>query len=154
MDFLNSIHIDYAYFNFGLICLGFEFLGKCLSEDFSSKKGDGGDFFKKAINILPNHKYKPVIDKYKIYKSMRNGLLHSLKPTGTVWLRTNSTLESGNFHLSVRKIKNEFRVVLVFEDFLKDFNTACSLVIKMIDNDTIKNKSIHKEFILTSYVIP
>ena len=47
-------------------------------------------------------------------------------------------------------INGHMRLVIILEDFLRDFGNACQNVLQKIENGQLKHKKITKEFIVTT----
>lgn len=135
-----------AYWAFGLICAGIEFLGKCLDDKlpFNSDDVKGSVSFKLAIDtLMPT--YSKINDEKHIYGHLRNGILHSLIPKENIWLRELNNLGTTDKHLDVRQIEGFERVILVIEIFYDDFIKARDEVIKMIEQGKLTHEKVTKD---------
>lgn len=133
------------FYSFGLIALGFEFLGQLLQTNY--KPGvhfDGRKCMSDSLNMLTHGKYNCISD--LIYSKLRNGFLHSLRPKGEFWLRNNENKGKCK-HLEVCDIDGRKLICLVIEDFLADFNEACDRILMMIENKEIDVSSINYPYI-------
>ncbi len=72
------------YHAFALMCIGIEFLGKCLNSHDIQIKGRSSEDFNNALDTYPSLiKYKGINDLYSV---LRCGLLHSFLPKDGVKL--------------------------------------------------------------------
>lgn len=125
---IGDIHKDYHYISFALMAVGIEFLGKCIGSEEKWDKGKPKNDFERAINHLNSFsKYRPYLDKYKIWDSLRNGMLHSFRP------KSKLSFSSGNEmkHLSEFNDNGVDKINLKCEDLYKDFKAACEEVLSM-----------------------
>lgn len=151
-EFITGIYKDHSYFSFGLICLGFEFMGKILSDNMKPKGNDGRDGFNLAMEKLTDGSYKTAITEFDLYGSIRNGLLHNLRPKDEkFWLRNTNTLKNGDTHLGTTIINDKVRIVLVIEDFYETFQQAIEKLRVMYRNGEITNRDIDTPLIMTEY---
>lgn len=134
----------YHYLSFSLICMGIEFIGACICDDYDFKeKGLSEKRFKGAIlNLFSLKRYKGM-DK-DFYSSLRCSLLHYSSPGIKFGLthREESKKEKTK-HL---KMKNG-KIILVCEDLYDDFKKACEKVIEKIDKEKIESKKVYKDFL-------
>lgn len=158
-EFINKILINnyqeilsqgFHYISFSLIALGIEFLGACIDDaDDFGKIGKSGPRFRNAIEDLFPKQYQKFNDKnndYDICNNLRNGLAHQLRPKSKIGLTHKKESEKfGTNHLEI----NNDKLVLVAEEFYRDFRNACTEVIKRIDRNKIKNLQVYKQFLST-----
>jgi hypothetical protein len=140
-----------GYHTFGPICVGIEFLGKCLDDEpvFNSSEIEGRDSFNRAIcELMPS--YTTMNIKYNFYGRIRNGMLHSLLPKKNIWFREIHSMTENDKHLHVRKINGVDGLVLVANYFYEDFKSACDEVIKRIANGAIVTKKVTEDFLSTT----
>lgn len=131
ITFLNqyrSIVYDqgYHYIGFALVCIGIEFLGKCLDSQCTwHQENLSAAHFKNAIDRL-----MPAYAPYKslLYKQLRSGFAHGLLPGADIGLtHRRESVEYGTKHLQ----KHGSAVTLVIEDFYDDFEKACRALLNM-----------------------
>ncbi len=109
------------YISFALICIGIEYLGKCLDQAHGwHDQGLSKMHFEKAINeLMP--KYGPYSS--KIYGQLRSGFAHGLLPGPDIGLtHRDESLRYGTRNLAA----HGSRLILVVEDFYDDFELACN----------------------------
>ncbi len=110
----------YHYVGFALVCIGIEYVGKCLdiAEQDWQKNGLSGKHFKDAIEqTMP--RYKP--HSKLLYTQLRSGFAHGLLPGPRVGLtHRDESLKYGTKHLS----EHHGAVTAVIEDFYDDFEVA------------------------------
>jgi hypothetical protein len=114
----------YHYIGFVLVCIGIEYLGKCIGpEQDWHKVGLSKQHFRAATSTLMP-RYEPHVD--LLYSALRSGLAHGLLPGPEIGLthRAESS-RYGTKHLS----RHGSSLVLVVEDFYDDFASACKSVI-------------------------
>lgn len=135
----------HPYLGFQLISSSIEFLGACLDSYNWSETGLSEKRFRLAIDILFPDEYKEFnkkSNKFDLYTNLRCSMVHSSRP--------------GNFiGLSERKhgchglIKDNKSLKICFEDFLKDFQTACSKLVNLIENRSISGEKVYWHVIST-----
>jgi|SRR5580698_2969809 hypothetical protein len=110
----------FHYIGFALICIGIEYLGKCLDQAHGwHDQGLSREHFKRAINeLMP--KYSP--HSSKIYDQLRSGFAHALLPGPEIGLtHRDESIRHGTHNLGADGSK----LILVVEDFYDDFELAC-----------------------------
>ncbi|MEO7216298.1 hypothetical protein [Mucilaginibacter sp.] len=128
----------HPYLSFGLIATSIELLGACLDDHSIQKRGESGDRFRMAINVLFPSKYHNYAIKntpYDLYSELRCGLNHSFLPKPSIAL---SQRASGNNHLSI--LNNQ--LILSAEDFYEDLQNAGLKIIEMINENLIAEKFV------------
>lgn len=102
------------YHAFALMCIGIEFLGKCLNSDDIHKKGQSSKDFNNALDTYQSlNKYKDFNDPYS---ALRCGLLHAFLPLEGVKL-TDQDNDSST---------NTIGCTCLYSDFVKACNDAIS----------------------------
>lgn len=131
-DIGRVIEAGCAYLAFGLIAQGIETLGAILDEKeiHDNDKGLSESRFRNAVQKLFNWqgssypKYVAEGSEYDLYKSLRCGMAHVLRPAGKVAFTTKKeSQEDGTKHLVIAEKTGQ--LVLVIEDFYADFVKAC-----------------------------
>lgn len=121
-----------AYLAFGLIAQGIETLGAILDEKeiHDNDKGLPEARFRNAIKDLFNWqgslypKYVAEGSEYDLFKYLRCGMAHVLRPAGKVALTTKKEAEKdGTKHLEV--VEETGQLILVIEELYADFVRAC-----------------------------
>jgi len=144
---------SHHYLSFGLISLGIEFIGACLDEKngfFTEGKSD--ERFRKAVSDLfpaSYQNYNIKKDKFDLYKNLRCGLLHIFVPGPNIELiQESERVLFGNCnHLEIKKIRGNDRLILVSQEFFKDYENACNSIISKIENKELKHEKVYKEIL-------
>lgn len=125
-----------AYSAFFLICIGIEFIGRCLSKDNWNETKDSFKYTSAALEELETlKKYKKLgydtVNKkdkrYNLYKHVRCGLIHQFRPD--MFIVTDSV---NDFSKKPQE--------LGIKDFYKDFVAACKEIIDDIQRQGGKVK--------------
>lgn len=127
-----EISNKYQFLSFGLICSGIEFYGKCLDDEreFDYSENSEG-YFKTALKALfPEYWKVSSKNGISLYKKLRCGLIHSVRPGDRIWLRDKSSATLP--HLSVYKST----LHLTIEPFMDDFAAAGRLIVDDIRSGT------------------
>ena len=135
-DFLESkcasikkvVELD-PYLSFSLICIGIEFIGRCLDE----KRG-----FKYYGSAITNQQFQLAIttyfEKYShlgIQKNLRHKMVHMWLPGENFWLRDKSCATKEE-HLKPKDIDGKIYTVLVVDFLFDDFEKAVKDVVSKI----------------------
>lgn len=116
----------YYYIGFALVCIGIEFLGKCLdtTEQDWQKTGLSKKHFEDAIDeTMPAYKAHRGL----LYKELRSGFAHGLLPGPKIGLTHRAeSLKYGTTHLS----KHHGAITVVIETLYDDFEAACRIVLQ------------------------
>ena len=122
------------YLAFGTIAVGIEFLGACTDADPWNERGKSKKRFSAGIDT-----YMDKVDSlyavfnadsspYNLYRHLRCGMAHILKPQGGVGLTCRSdAASSGMNHLD--EIHGGAAIVMTPEDFFDDFAKACGILL-------------------------
>lgn len=126
-EYKNIIYTHkYYYIGFALVCIGIEFVGKCLdaTEQNWQKTGLSKAHFKDAIEqTMPQYKPHSTL----LYEQLRSGFAHGLLPGPKVGLtHRDESIKYGTKHLS----KHGGTVTVVIESFYDDFEVACRNVLQ------------------------
>jgi hypothetical protein len=137
----------YAYLGFCLISQSIEFLGACLDSYPWDQKSISSERFRLAITKLFPDKYTDhAKGKYDLYSNLRCSLTHSLKPGISISLSERKWEKKAglkDIHLKIQKEK----LILIYEDFLDDFISACNRVLSMIEKGEINSDKIYRHII-------
>lgn len=114
------------YLGFGVVACGIEFLGACIDAlPFDAEKVSR-QRFEAGIKTLFDAKYNPFADKstkYDLYKHLRCGMAHIMRPQGRVGFTTQAeSVTDGTTHLQI--LTPDDKLVLVSETFYADFADA------------------------------
>src|SRR5680860_616349 len=135
-------YANHPYVGFSLVITSIEILGACLDDEVWSKTGLSEIRFRLAIDELFPADYKKYNIKggaYDLYSGLRCSLVHVLQPGSSISLSERRHEEAAgvkNVHLSIQDNK----LLLIYEDLLIDFKTACEKTIKAIEEEKISNQ--------------
>ncbi len=119
---------DQHYLGFGVVACAIEFLGACMDSHPYDQQGLSRQRFEAAVKAHFDAKYHPYADKnskYDLYKHLRCGMAHIMRPQGKVAFTTQAeSLTDGTQHLQVYATLD--KLVLVSETFYADFAEACN----------------------------
>jgi len=122
---IESIGAEFPYHAFALDAIAIEFLGKIISGNRSlDQNGNSKIDFSNAIKKLFPAKYHPFSS--FLYEELRCGMLHFFGPKSSVVLGRKDEI-SEKFHLDTSP---KGKLILVFEEFHKDFKKAATKVVK------------------------
>ena len=134
----NSQH----YLGFGVVACGIEFLGACIDSHSFDAEGFSRQRFESAIKTLFDSKYHPYANKgseYDLFKHLRCGMAHVIRPQGKVAFTTQSeSIIDNTQHLCVEK--NTKKLILVSEAFYSDFAEACKKMKNHMSADAYPKK--------------
>ncbi|MFZ4856806.1 MAG: hypothetical protein ACOYL3_10455 [Desulfuromonadaceae bacterium] len=129
-DIGKVIKAECAYLAFGLIAQGIETLGAILDEQEIHDICLAEVRFRNAVATLFNGqgslypKYASADSEYDLFKYLRCGMAHVLRPAGKIGFTTRKqSIENGTKHMEVSKETGQ--LILVIEDFYSDFEKAC-----------------------------
>lgn len=132
------------YICFALICMGIEFLGKCLDEhhDFlDTEDVMTSKQFYKVINLY----FKPYKE-LNLYASLRCPMLHGLLPGSTILLKDRDG--TTHAHLSHQEMFGKRATVIIIQDFYSHFEYACGAVIKRIHRNGFRHPKMRSPFLV------
>jgi len=141
---------NHHYLSFSLIAQGIEFLGACLDNNDWDKENESKNRFKLAIKKLFSSKYQPHNDEnnnYFLYGNLRCGLIHMMLPKSSLELIQKDDVNKYGEHLEIKIIRSRKRLILVSEDFFKDFKKAAKKVIRKIENRDIAQQKVYDTFL-------
>lgn len=126
---IGEVANQYPYLAFALMCIGIEFLGKCLHSKDIHKGGESRDNFDNALEKYPSlNKYQSIEN---LYGCLRCGLLHAFLPNDGVILSDDQN-----------DLPNK---VIGCEDFYNDFVTACGDAID--DTKDIAERNLEEQML-------
>lgn len=137
----------YAYLGFGLISQSVEFLGACLDPYAWEQRGISTDRFRLAITELFPDKYNDLAKgKFDLYSNLRCSLVHTSGPGNLISLSERKHEVEANLKDMHLKIQNN-KLLLIYEDFLQDFENACHKLLSMIENKEIQFDKVYNHII-------
>jgi len=129
------------YLAFGNIAVGIEFLGACEDAHPFHKQGESRDRFKLGIEnymakVNPLYAtYNDPKSPFHLYKYLRCGMAHVMRPQGTVGFIGRSQAENAGYsHLSL--VYQGQALLLTAEDFYDDFEKACQIFLADLPKKT------------------
>lgn len=132
------------YLSFSLICIGIEFLGKCLDCEHGwnfYKSGLPEEQFNNALNKLFDKEYSN--KELNLVSNLRNGFCHAFLPKKNIILISKKDANILNLkHLE--NINNQF--ILIAENLFEDFKKACTIIVNKSFN---KQDKMNDEFLKT-----
>lgn len=156
------------YLGFGPVSQGIELIGAIIEDkDIErTQRNPDSEFdtrnksrrrFHNAIKMFSNpnyEKYCPesLIDTdYDLYQNLRCGYAHQMRPQGRIAVTTaKESVEDNTKHLEIDTRTQS--LILVSEEFYRDFKVVCEIVIKMIDENRINHAKAYGNFLgLTKY---
>jgi hypothetical protein len=119
-----------GYLAVGNIAICIEFLGACIDHHEFAVERQSKARFKLGVdqfmsNVNPGYgKYNDPLSAYYLYKQLRCGMAHLVRPQGKVaFTGRGEALEAGLKHLTVYTPQD--KLVIVVEEFFDDFAVAC-----------------------------
>jgi hypothetical protein len=131
LDDLHRMTYDYGlhYLAFGTIAVGIEFLRACEDAFPFEEKGKSQARFKLGINgymARVDPRYTTYNDRFYLYRHLRCGMAHVLRPLGTVGFSSRSAAhKAGQKHLDLVLVRGHEILLLTAEDFYDHFEQAC-----------------------------
>lgn len=126
-----------VYLAFGVIAVGVEFLGACEDAEQFEDEGKSRARFARGIQRLAGinenyAKYNSAKSPYCLFKFLRCGTAHVMRPHGPIAFAERSNCATGSPHLTVC----DGRLILVCEDFYDHFAQACT---EMLEDPAVTN---------------
>lgn len=144
LESVNKLQKSEPYICFALICMGIEFLGKCLDEQHE---------FSDMENVTTSKQFYRVINRYfgpyrelNLYATLRCPMLHGLLPGTGIWLQDREG--ATHAHLSSKKLNGKEMTVIIIQDFYAHFEFACGAVIKRIHRNGFKHPKMRSPFLV------
>jgi hypothetical protein len=135
----------HPYLFFCAMAQGIEFLGACLDDKYPFEERRSKPRFNNAIRVL-FQKYEEYNRKkcpYKLLENLRNGLLHRFRPGPKLGLINQK--ESKEYKINHLEIDKTDRLILVSEEFFKDFKKACKEIIRLINSKELTHSKVQDE---------
>lgn len=133
----------HPYVGFALISQAIEILGACFDEYSWEDRNLSALRFNLAIDKLFDEQYKKIgKKKVDLYNNLRCPMVHQMRPGKKIGLSQRShEIKAGNtkVHLTIQ----DGKTILIYEDFLADFQSACKKVIQMIEVGKLTNKKVN-----------
>lgn len=146
---------DNHYLSFALVAQGIELLGTIIEDDpahdFEAESKSRARF-KLGLILLGNHDYvsfcadtKRNATEFDLYKHLRCGFAHQLKPTGKLGLTYDEEMDrEGTEHL---KPNADGLLVLNIDTLYKDFKGACENVVRKIQTNELVHEKAYRNFL-------
>jgi len=136
------------FIKFQLIVTAIEFLGACLdNHKFEDNEKSEIRFNKALVKLFPKpyKKYSKKDSEISLYKQLRCGMIHKLRPLSSkIRLTERRHLNKGQ-EVHMTEIDND--LFLVLEDFYADLYKACDELKKMDKNGKLPTKKMEQEYI-------
>ncbi|UPS91396.1 hypothetical protein [Bizionia sp. M204] len=146
------IDVKQDFTGFVMCCLAIEFLGS-FSDEKTFDESNSTNRFKNGLDHFKNSKYN--MHKNLLYKELRGGLVHQLRPLETLFLTSHSVHNANKEdHLSTNK---ESKVIIVLEQLFEDLKDAIKKFKNKLKkpNHSFDRKKIEaKHIIITEINIP
>jgi len=94
--------------------------------------------FNKCIRRLMPEYYSHINKDNFLYDKLRNQLVHSFSPSGSIYLTNRKKNTEGLRHLQ----KNNGKLVLVSEDLYEDLLRAINKFYKLLDENKVRVKNV------------
>ncbi|MCK5169929.1 MAG: hypothetical protein KAQ75_08620 [Bacteroidales bacterium] len=139
------VNAGFYHFAFVIMAQGLETLGSFLDSKPLKAREQSKLRFSHAINRLMPVKYTKLNNNHTLYDQLRASLAHTFTVSRHVYLTSKANTEYGKKHLQ----EIDGRLVLVAEDFYKDFQKACERLLDGMDKGIISEKKINTQFYYT-----
>jgi hypothetical protein len=146
------------YLSFGLIAVGIEVLGACHDPHAFTAQGHSRERFKSGIDRYMSRinklyaKFNDPKSGFFLYKFLRCGMVHNLRPTSRILFTTSAeAVADGTAHLHVNR--DTGRLILVAENFYKDFARACRSLKSDLPRICANNPKLRKKLTAGSFVL-
>ncbi len=159
----NLISTGNHYLGFGIISQGIELIGAIIEDEDIEKMQaiKNSDFdapgksrrrFHNALKLFSNANYEKYCpqkidnEDYDLYQNLRCGYSHQMRPQGQIAVTTASEcINDKTKHLEIDP--RTLKLIIVSEEFYKDFKEVCEIVIKMIGENRIKHSKAYGNFL-------
>lgn len=143
------------YLSFALVAQGIELLGTIIEDDPNhdfEANGRSRTRFKLGLSLLGNPEYvtycsdtKRDATEFDLYKHLRCGFAHQLRPTGKLGLTHDEEMARElTEHL---KVNADGQLVLNVDTLYRDFKAASEKVIKKIADNELTHEKAYRNFI-------
>ncbi len=147
--FINEIKrlIDAQSYHFAFVIMaqGLETLGSFLDSKPLKAREQSKLRFSHAMNRLMPVKYAKLNNNHILYDQLRASLAHTFTTSRQIYLTAKDDSELGNKHLQ----EVDGKLILVAEDFYKDFKKACLRLLEGMNKGIITDKKNNSEFYYT-----
>jgi len=129
---------NFHHFSFILIGQAIETLGGFLDDKPLKARSQSMKRFNKCIRRLMPEYYSHINKDNFLYDKLRNQLVHSFSPSGSIYLTNRKKNTEGLRHLQ----KNNGKLVLVSEDLYEDLLRAINKFYKLLDENKVRVKNV------------
>ncbi len=142
-----------GYLAYGQIAIGIEFLGACRDSHDFAEQGHSKCRFERGITDYMGKidaryaAYNNSASPYYLYKHLRCGMAHLIRPQGKVGLIGKGNADAAGLKHLEKHPKYD-AIVLVLEPFLEDFDKACQIL--KADIPTLTHPKISLDFLPVS----
>ena len=153
-DFIQKVFIEETkrivdaksyHFAFVIMAQALETLGSFLDSKPLKAREQSKLRFSHAINRLMPVKYAKLNNNHILYDQLRASLAHTFTTSRQIYLTAKENPEHGNKHLQ----EVDGKLILVAEDFYKDFKKACMRLLEGMNKGIITERKINSEFYYT-----
>lgn len=137
-------YAKYPYVGFSLVCQSIEIIGGCFDEYDWEDRNLSELRFRLAIKKFFPDKYQKYINKNNkidLYQNLRCPMVHQMRPGKFIGLSERvheSKFGQKNLHLTIQDKK----LILIYEDFFRDFKNACEKLLEMIENKNLQSDKV------------
>jgi hypothetical protein len=124
---------------------GLETLGSFLDSKPLKAREQSKLRFSHAINKLMPVKYAKLNNNHVLYDQLRASLAHTFTSSRQIYLTSKLDSTYGNKHIQ----EVEGKLILVAEEFYKDFTKACERLMEGMNKGIVTEKKINTEFYYT-----
>lgn len=139
--------VDAGFYHFAFVIMaqGIETIGSFLDSKPLKAREQSKLRFSHAINRLMPVKYAELNNNHILYDQLRASLAHTFTSSRQIYLTAKENSEYGNKHLQ----ELDGKLILVAEDFYKDFKKACLRLLDGMNKEIITERKINSEFYYT-----
>jgi hypothetical protein len=137
------------YLAFGIIAVGIAFLGACMDAYPFNESGHSPERFDRGVQDFLStsdaryRQYNDVTSPYRLYKHLRCGMAHVMRPQGKVLFTSrDESTQDGTKHL---EIIND-QLLFVCEDFYDHFASACQLLVDRLPS--LKSSKLERPYLV------
>jgi len=139
------VESGFHHFAFVIMAQALETLGSFLDSKPLKARDQSKLRFSHAINRLMPKEYSPLNNNHKLYDQLRASMAHTFTASRSLFLTSKDNPEFGKKHL--QEING--KLILVTEDFYRDFKKACQRLIAGMEKGIVSDKKIKTDFYFT-----
>lgn len=139
------VSAGFYHFAFVIMSQGLETLGSFLDSKPLKAREQSKLRFSHAVNRLMPKQYASLNNNHVLYDQLRASLAHTFTVSRLVFLTSKDSPNMGNKHLQ----EIDGKLVIVAEDFYRDFKKACERLLDGMNRGIISEKKIQSDFYYT-----